>query len=64
MSRRDQVVTQWKSLVSSTCSSAMKSSHDSFCGASHAPSMVSDQSAVATTGCAPRSSTGHFRVSV
>src|SRR5438067_9101883 len=55
----DQVVTQWKSLVSFTCGSARKSFQERRAGSSTAPSTISSHFDSGTFGCRPRSRTGH-----
>ena len=63
-SNRDQVVTQWKSLTSLTCSSAENACQSSVIGRRHAPSTASFQRAFAMSGFEPRSSTGHLVVAI
>ena len=57
---RLHVVTQWKSLTSSACGNARNSSQLTENGLSHSPPTSSRQSASATLGESPRSSTGQF----
>src|SRR5467141_4339294 len=60
----DQVVTQWKSLVSLTWGRARKSFQESLTGSSTAPSTISSHLEILTSGWRPRSSTGQPLVTV
>src|SRR6267142_463246 len=60
----DQVVTQWKSLVSLHWGRARKSFKECLTGSSTAPSTISSHLEILTSGWRPRSSTGQPLVTV